>query len=144
MVGPMAKNKKNSGAAVKNKAMLQEMLLKNAINMDMRKAFDKGTQQGTVQKRLPLTTSCFLCQFSAPTVSSRMKPSDGQLKRMWAIAGKAGQDENSIHIFIAFKTVAGLPFFFFCVTLNSNVLLSYPRFLLIVPNRNGGCQQTTR
>jgi hypothetical protein len=28
------------------------------------------------------------------------KPSDGQLKRMWAIAGKAGQDENSIHIFI--------------------------------------------
>lgn len=42
----MAKNKKNSGAAVKNKAMLQEMLLKNAINIDMRKAFDKGTQQG--------------------------------------------------------------------------------------------------
>ena len=42
----MAKNKKNGGAAVKNKAMLQEMLLKNAINIDMRKAFDKGTQQG--------------------------------------------------------------------------------------------------
>ena len=31
----MAKNKKNSGAAVKNKAMLQEMLLKNSINMDV-------------------------------------------------------------------------------------------------------------
>lgn len=33
------------------------------------------------------------------------KPTEGQLKRMWAIAGKAGIDENGIHEFImkAFK-----------------------------------------
>lgn len=33
------------------------------------------------------------------------KPTEGQLKRMWAIAGKAGYDENAIHEFImkAFK-----------------------------------------
>ena len=28
------------------------------------------------------------------------KPTEAQLKRMWAIAGKAGQDENAIHAFI--------------------------------------------
>lgn len=35
-----------------------------------------------------------------PQQPAEKKPTEAQLKRMWAIAGKAGQDENAIHIFI--------------------------------------------
>ncbi len=44
-------------------------------------------------------------QWNENSKKQNQKPSEAQLKRMWAIAGKAGIDENGVHAFIkqAFK-----------------------------------------